>query len=193
MRRQLVPALLVFVAMTVILGLVYPLVVLGIGQGLFHDQVNGSLVKRNDKVVGSSLLAQSFTKKEYFHPRPSAAGANGYDASASSASNLGPTNPALIKAVTDRVAAYRKENGLGSSAKVPVDAVTSSGSGLDPDISVANARLQARRIADARGMSQKTVLGLVSSHTNDKQLGFLGEKTVNVLDLNLALDAAKTP
>lgn len=193
MRRQLFPALLVFVAMTVILGLVYPLVVLGIGQGLFHDQVNGSLVKRNGKVIGSSLLAQSFTKKEYFHPRPSAAGANGYDASASSASNLGPTNPVLIKTVKDRVAAYRKENALGSSAKVPVDAVTSSGSGLDPDISVANARLQARRVAEASGVSLKTVLGLVSSHTNDKQLGFLGEKTVNVLDLNLALDAAKTP
>jgi len=192
MRRQLLPALLVFLAMTVVLGLVYPLVVLGIGQGLFHDQANGSLVKRDGKVVGSSLLAQSFTKPRYFHPRPSAAGANGYDASASSASNLGPTNPVLTKAVRDRVAAYRKENRLASGVKVPVDAVTTSGSGLDPDISVANARLQARRVAEARGVSVKTVLGLVGSHTNDKQLGFLGERTVNVLDLNLALDAAKT-
>ena len=130
---------------------------------------------------------QQFTKPQYFHPRPSAAGDKGYDASLSLGSNLGPTNPDLLKAVKERVAAYRKDNGLAADAKVPVDAVTASGSGLDPQISVANARIQAARVADERGLPADQVLGLVKDHT-DCALGFLGEPGVNVLELNLALD-----
>ena len=190
MRRQLLPAIGVFIAITVITGIVYPLVVLGIGQGVFNRQANGSLVKQDGKVVGSSLIGQSFTKAKYFQPRPSAAGANGYDATASGGSNLGPSNTTLAKTVAQRARDYRKENGLAPGTKVPVDAVTASGSGLDPDISVANARIQAKRVADARGLPVAKVLTLVDEHTDDPQLGFLSQKTVNVLDLNLALDQA---
>ena len=185
--RQLVPALLAVVVFTVLTGLVYPLVVTGIGQVLFHDKANGSLVKVDGVVVGSSLLGQQFTAPNYFHPRPSAAG-TGYDGLASSSSNLGPTNPDFLATVEDRVAAYRDENGLAAGQAVPVDAVTASGSGLDPDISVANAKLQAGRVAEARGLTVDQVLALISEHTTDRQWGFLGEPGVNVLKLNLALD-----
>jgi potassium-transporting ATPase KdpC subunit len=188
MRRQLLPALGVFVAVTIVCGLVYPLIVLGVAQGVFRSKADGSLVKVDGKVVGSSLLAQSFTKPQYFHPRPSAAGTDGYDGAASSPSNLGPSNPDLIKTIGERAVAYRKENGLPARGKVPTDAVTASGSGLDPDITVANARIQAPRVARARNLSVAKVLALVSSHTDGRAFGFLGEKTVNVLDLNLALD-----
>jgi K+-transporting ATPase ATPase C chain len=188
MRRQLFPAFMMMVVFTVITGLAYPLLVTGIAQGLFNDEADGSLVESADgDVVGSSRIGQSFSEPEYFHPRPSAAG-DGYDASASSGSNLGPTNGDLLASVEERADAYREENGLDADAQVPVDAVTASASGLDPHISVANARLQAPRVADERGLAIDTVLELVDDHTAGRDLGFLGEKRVNVLELNLALD-----
>jgi K+-transporting ATPase ATPase C chain len=188
MRRQLFPAFMMMVVFTVITGLAYPLLVTGIAQGLFNDEADGSLVENADgDVVGSSRIGQSFSEPGYFHPRPSAAG-DGYDASASSGSNLGPTNGDLLASVEERADAYREENGLDADAQVPVDAVTASASGLDPHISVANARLQAPRVADERGLAIDTVLELVDDHTAGRDLGFLGEKRVNVLELNLALD-----
>ena len=141
-------------------------------------------------MVGSSLIGQSFTAPEYFHPRPSAAGTDGYDAMASGGSNLGPSSADLIAAVGERVAAYRAENGLADDVPVPADAVTTSGSGLDPHISIANARLQTRRVADERGLSVDRVEELVDANTDGRALGFLGQPGVNVLGLNLALDAA---
>jgi potassium-transporting ATPase KdpC subunit len=188
MRRQLVPSLIMVVLTTIVLGIAYPLAVTGIAQVFFHDKAEGSLVKQNGHVVGSRWIGQNFTKPEYFHPRPSAAGDKGYDASLSLGSNLGPSNPDLLKAVKERVAAYRKENGLAANVKVPVDAVTASGSGLDPQISVANARIQARRVAEQRNLPLPNVLALVKDHTDERALGFLGEPGVNVLELNLALD-----
>ncbi len=190
MRKQLAPALIAFIFFTVLLGVAYPLAIAGVSQLAFASPANGSLLERDGKVVGSSLLGQSFSGREYFQSRPSAAG-DGYDASSSSASNLGPTNPVLLAEVAKRVAAYRTDNGLARDADVPADAVTASASGLDPHISTANARLQAPRVADARGLSLGRVLALVSDHTEDRSLGFLGEPGVNVLELNLALDAAR--
>jgi K+-transporting ATPase ATPase C chain len=188
MRRQLVPALLVFVVLTVLTGVLYPLAVTAVAQVALPGRSDGSLLERNGTVVGSRLIGQGFSGESYFHPRPSAAG-DGYDGASSSASNLGPTNEDLLSAVEERVAAYRELNGLAPGAEVPVDAVTSSGSGLDPHISPANARLQAPRVADERGLSQEDVLELVDEHTEDRSLGFLGQPGVNVLELNLALDA----
>jgi K+-transporting ATPase ATPase C chain len=185
--RQLRPALLALIVFTVITGLVYPLVVTGVAQLAWHDKANGSLIKKDGVEVGSSLIGQNFSDPKYFHPRPSAAG-TGYDGLASSFSNLGPTNPDFLKSVEDRVAAYRQENNLPDTQEVPVDAVTASASGLDPDISVANAKLQAARVAAARGMTVDQVLALVDQNTNGRQWGFLGEPGVNVLKLNLALD-----
>lgn len=187
MRRQLVPALVMVAVFTVLCGLAYPLLVTGVAQVLFRHRADGSLVVQDGRPVGSALLGQAFSRPEYFHPRPSAAG-DGYDASASSGSNLGPTNPDLLKQIGDRATAYRSENGLAPDAAVPVDAVTSSGSGLDPEISVANARLQAARVADARGVAVERVLQLVDTHTEGRGLGVLGERGVNVLELNLDLD-----
>jgi potassium-transporting ATPase KdpC subunit len=191
MRKQLLPALLMFVALTVLLGIVYPLVVTGIAQVAFSDKADGSLVRRGGRLVGSSLIGQAFTEPKYFHPRPSAAG-DGYDAMASAASNLGPTNQDFLKTVAERVASYRTENGLPAGAKVPVDAVTASGSGLDPHISVANARLQAPRVAQARGLSVAKVEAAIGDHTDTRSLGVLGEDGVNVLGLNLALDTLRS-
>jgi K+-transporting ATPase ATPase C chain len=187
MRRQLPAALGMLVVFSVLTGFLYPLAVTGAGQALFHGAAEGSLVERNGEAVGSTWIGQPFTRPEYFHPRPSAAG-DGYDAGASSGSNLGPTNQALLDKVAERIAAYRDENALASDAQVPVDAVTTSGSGLDPDISVANARLQAPRVAAARGLPVERVLRAVDDHTDPRGLGFLGEAGVNVLSLNLALD-----
>jgi K+-transporting ATPase ATPase C chain len=189
-RRQLVPAIVAFLAFTLLTGLAYPLAVTGVAQVAFPGRADGSLIERDGRVIGSRLIGQAFAGRRYFHPRPSAAG-DGYDAMASSASNLGPTNPELIDAVRDRRAAYRRENGLGWSDGVPIDAVTASGSGLDPDISVANARLQAPRVARARGLTIGEVLALVDEHTDGRSLGFLGEPGVNVLELNLALDGER--
>jgi K+-transporting ATPase ATPase C chain len=255
-RRQLITSLVVMVVMTVALGLLYPFSVWAVAQVAFHDKANDSLVKVNGKAVGSKLLGQNFTDKDgnplpqYFQPRPSAAGTDGYDASASSASNLGPTNPKLIgnipgvaigsdgkpltsnpyatkddpycvpvqatdkngnditdaqgnpvyeknkdgsyvcdpNTVPERVLAYRSLNNLPANTKVPVDAVTTSASGLDPDITIANADLQAARVAQARHLPLDQVMKLVHEHTQGRTLGFLGEKGVNVLELNLALD-----
>ena len=200
MRRQLLPSIVAILLFTAVLGIVFPLVVLGIGQVAFKDKADGSFVTVNGKRVGSSLIGQAFVDskgrpiRKYFQSRPSAAlGVDGkttagYDPTLSSGSNLGPTNPTLIKLVAQRANDYRKLNGLAPNVKVPVDAVTASASGLDPDISVANARLQAARVARARGVSTATVLKMIDQHTDGRPLGILGEKTVNVLDLNLALD-----
>jgi len=193
-RRQLTTALVMTVLLTVLLGLAYPLAVAGVGHAMFASRADGTLVRREGKVVGSALIGQSFTDAggqplgQYFQPRPSAAGTNGYDPKASGASNLGPSDGTLLKTVAQRVAAYRAFNGLGAADPVPVDAVTASGSGLDPDISVANALDQAARVADARGISPAVVRRLVEQHRATRPWGFLGEDTVNVLDLNLALD-----
>jgi K+-transporting ATPase ATPase C chain len=166
----------------------YPLVVFGISQVLFHEKANGSLiVDQNGTVRGSKLLAQGFAAAKYFHPRPSAAG-NGYDAANSGGSNLGPTSQKLNDAIKDRIDAYRKENGLSESESVPADAVTSSGSGLDPHISARNAEVQAARVSKARGLSEERVRDLIQQHTESRDLGILGDPGVNVLQLNLALD-----
>ncbi len=200
MRRQLIPAVLSMVVFTLLLGVGYSLVVTGVAQLGFKDKANGSMVQRKGKEVGSSLIGQAFVDKngdpirKYFQSRPSAAvGADGktkagYDPTLSSGSNLGPTNPELLKEVAKRVDAYRKLNGLGRAVRVPVDAVTASASGLDPDISVANARFQAGRVARERELAVARVRTLIDAHTSGRTLGVLGEKTVNVLELNLALD-----
>ncbi len=189
LTRQLRPALGAIAVFTVLGGLAYPLAVTGVAQVAFHDKAEGSLVTEGDTVVGSSLIGQQFSAPEYFHPRPSAAGA-GYDGQASSGSNLGPTNPDYLATVADRVEQYREENDLPPEVQVPADAVQASGSGLDPQISIANARLQAPRVADARGLPLDEVLALVDANTQDRPLGFLGDPGVNVLELNVALDRA---
>jgi potassium-transporting ATPase KdpC subunit len=175
--------------LAVLLCGIYPIVVWGFAQLVFSHQANGSLIVRDGQVIGSAILAQSFTDARYFHPRPSAAGSDGYDAASSGGSNLGPLSQKLMDLVKDRVEAYRSENNLPADAKVPADAVTASGSGLDPHISAKNAVIQAPRVAKARGMAVDEVMKLVRRYTEDPQLGFLGETRVNVLSLNLALDA----
>jgi potassium-transporting ATPase KdpC subunit len=248
LRRQLLTGVRVAVTLIVLLGVVYPLVVWGVGRVAFKHQADGSFVRVNGKLVGSALIGQNFSDKQgnplaqYFQPRPSSAGINGYDSTASSGSNLGPTNPSLVgnniddpqnnpyrtpadpycvpvpatdksgkpqtdakgnavyqknsdgtyvcnpNTVPERVIAYRQLNGLASGTLVPVDAVTASGSGLDPDISEANALDQAARVARARHLDPAKVVALVHQHTNGRAWGILGENTVNVLDLNVALD-----
>jgi K+-transporting ATPase ATPase C chain len=190
--RQLTPAVLAVLVFTVICGVAYPLLSTAVGQIVFNHQVDGSLIERDGQVVGSELIGQTFTAPKYFHSRPSAAG-DGYDGSASSGSNLGPTNPELLDEVQQRAVAYRKENGLAPDAIVPVDAVTASGSGLDPQISIANARIQAGRVATTRKLDVSTVLGLVSRYTEGRDFGVLGEPGVNVMRLNLALDDLAPP
>jgi K+-transporting ATPase ATPase C chain len=189
--KDLVAELRASIAATLLLAVlccgIYPAVVWAVGQGLFFHKANGSLVRVEGKVAGSSLLAQGFTAPNYFHPRPSAAG-QGYDAAGSSGTNLGPTSKKLIEDVGRRVVDYRMENGLPPDARVPADAVTSSASGLDPHISVRNALLQVARVAKARGIGEKEVLAKVGAHTEGRTLGFLGEPRVNVLTLNLSLD-----
>jgi potassium-transporting ATPase KdpC subunit len=168
---------------------IYPLVVFGVSQALFRDKANGSLiVDQNGTVRGSKLLAQGFTAAKYFHPRPSAAG-NGYDAASSGGSNLGPTSQKLNDAIKGRIDAYRKENGLNENESVPADAVTASGSGLDPHISLHNAQLQIARVAKARSVSEDKVRELVQQNTDGHDVGVLGEPGVNVLQSNLALDS----
>lgn len=187
MHRQLLAALATFACFTVLTGLLYPLLVTGAAQVAFGERADGSLIDRDGRVIGSSLIGQQFEGQAYFHPRPSAAG-QGYDAMASGASNLGPSNPALLSAVALRATAFRRENGLAEQVPVPEDALTASGSGLDPDISPTNARLQAPRVADARGVPLERVLRLVEQATEGPSLGVFGERGVNVLRLNLLLD-----
>ena len=166
----------------------YPLIVFGISQVLFRDRANGSLITGADgSVRGSKLLGQAFTEPKYFHPRPSAAG-NGYDASSSGGSNLGPTSKKLKDAIQERITLYRAENGLNGTEPVPSDAVTASGSGLDPHISLRNAELQLPRVAKTRGLSEDKIRGLVQQNIDGRDLGLFGEAGVNVLQLNLALD-----
>ena len=183
------------VVMTAALGVIvcgaYPIAVLAMGQGLFPDKANGSIVYHNGTAVGSSLLGQQFTAPRYFHPRPSAAGA-GYDGTASGGTNLGPTSSDLLEKVQGRLKDYRKTNSLADNAPVPADAATASGSGLDPHVSVENALLQAPRVAKARGWDTGTMIAMIREHTEGRTLGVLGEPRVNVLLLNLALDETST-
>lgn len=198
------PALVSAVLFMVVTGLGYPLLTTGLAQALFHTQANGSLVEHGGAVIGSTLIGQNFTQAGYFHPRPSATSApdpkdasqtiaSPYYAALSAGSNLGPTSKKLIDQVRDRVRVYRAENGLGGTVPIPVDAVTASASGLDPDISLANASLQASRIARARGLPEQRVKTLIDARASARQLGVLGDPRVNVLALNLALDALAPP
>jgi K+-transporting ATPase ATPase C chain len=189
MLKELKPAFLMMVVMTVLTGLLYPAIVTGIAQVAFRDQANGSLITVNGQVVGSRLIGQNFSKDEYFHPRPSAAGEKGYDPTATGGSNLGPTSEKLLTAIKARVADYRKENDLPLETLIPADAVTASASGIDPHISPRNAELQAARVAKARGVSVEQIQPVVNEHTEGRTWGVLGEPRVNVLELNLALDA----
>jgi K+-transporting ATPase ATPase C chain len=170
----------------------YPVVVWGIAQTAFKAKANGSLIVDADGTVrGSALLPQNFTAAKYFHPRPSAAGANGYDAASSSGTNLGPTSQKLHDAIKERIAAYRAENGLQDADAVPADAVTASASGLDPHISLANATMQAGRVAKTRGVSAESVADLIKANTDKADFGVLGEAGVNVLKLNVSLDGLR--
>jgi K+-transporting ATPase ATPase C chain len=216
MRRQLAPSLVMLLLMTLVTGLLYGLAVTGIGQAVVPHQAGGSPVEVRGKEVGSELIGQAFVNKKgnplrrYFQSRPSAATTNseaGYDPALSLGSNLGPTNPCFVRdpkepclddkgkkippIVVERVREYRKLNGLRPNTAVPVDAVTASASGLDPHISIANARIQARRVANERNLSRARVLRMIDDHVDGRALGFLGEKGVNVLELNLALDELK--
>ncbi|MCW0234139.1 MAG: potassium-transporting ATPase subunit KdpC [Ferrovibrio sp.] len=185
MLSHIRPALVLLALLTAITGLLYPLAMTGIGQSLFPRQAHGSLIERDGKVVGSALIAQGFSAPQYFQSRPSGAGKDGFDATSSSGSNLAPTAKALVERVAGDVETYKGRDG---SASVPMDAVTTSGSGLDPHISPANAARQTARVAEARGMSIAEVKALVDSHTEAPGLAFLGQPGVNVLTLNLALD-----
>ena len=192
---------------TVLFGLLFPMAITAVAKGIFPHQANGSLIEQNGKVIGSEIIGQNFALPGYFHPRPSNAGSNGYDASNSGATNLGPTSDKLINGqhkktadgkddptnmdgIKDLAAAYRKENNIAANAPIPADAVTRSASGLDSEITPANADLQVGRVAAARGLDAAAVRNLVEENTRGRQLGILGEPRVNVLRLNLALDKA---
>jgi potassium-transporting ATPase KdpC subunit len=190
MKKLLRQSLALLLLMTAITGVLYPLAATGLAQLIFPRQANGSLIVKDGKPIGSALIGQAFTDPRYFWGRPSATSPNAYNASASSGSNLGPTNPALTEAVKQRIAALRAVD-PGNNAPVPVDLVTASGSGLDPEISPAAAQYQLARVARARGLSASQVQALVNECTRGRQLGVLGEPRVNVLQLNLALDAAQ--
>jgi len=189
MWQQLLPALRMMVVMTVLTGIAYPVAVTGLAQIMFRDKANGSLRLQNGRVIGSSLIAQNFTRPEYFHPRPSAAGNDGYDATSSGGSNFGPTNQKLADRVKASIAKFRQEN-PDYTGPLPADLVTASASGLDPHISPASAQAQLARVAKARGISPDRLQALVAAHTENPDWGVLGEPRVNVLELNLALDNA---
>ena|SRR5437773_9212406 len=187
MKKNLLISVLMTIVTTVLLGLVYPLVVTGLAQLLFPEKANGQLIRRNGTVIASHIIAQPFVGAGYFHPRPSAAGANGYDASNSAGSQLGPTNQKLIDRVdADAAASAQAEN---PGKPVPIDLVTTSASGFDPHITPAAADFQVPRVAKARAMTEEAMRALVAQHTQGRQWGFFGEPRVNVLDLNLALDS----
>jgi len=186
---QLRPAIAATLVLAAVTCGAYPLIVTGISRAAFKDKADGSLIKNaSGRIVGSTLIGQNFSGEKYFHPRPSAAGANGYDAASSSGTNLGPTSQKLADQIKERVAAYRTANGLATDQVVPADAVTASGSGLDPHISPANADLQAARVAEARNLPVEKVRGLIDANTDAPDLGILGDPGVHVLKLNLALD-----
>ncbi|MGD0001038.1 MAG: potassium-transporting ATPase subunit KdpC [Bryobacteraceae bacterium] len=187
MWKQLLPAVRMTLTLTVLTGLLYPGVVTGLCQLLFPTAANGSLIQQNGRIIGSTLIGQNFTRAEYFQPRPSAAGNDGYDPTASSGSNFGPTSQKLADRVKASVEKFRKEN-PEYTGPIPADLLTASGSGLDPHLSPASAAAQAPRVAKARGVSQEQIRQLVAQFTEDRDLGFLGEPRVNVLKLNLALD-----
>jgi len=190
---ELRASILVTLVLAVVCCGVYPLLVFGLGQVLFHDKANGSLITdKNGTIRGSRLLGQQFAADKYFHSRPSAAG-NGYDSTSSGGSNLGPTSQKLRDSVAQNISDYRTQNELGTNAPVPADAATASGSGLDPHISPENAALQAPRVAKARGLPLEKVQALIAKYTDNSDLGVLGDPGVNVLELNLALDAIGTP
>ena len=184
MKKNLVISILMTIATTILLGIIYPLVVTGLAQILFPNKANGQLIEANGKIVGSRILGQAFSSPGYFHSRPSAAG-NGYDATASNGSQYGPTNQKLIDRVKSDVAAAQADN---PGTPIPIDLVTASGSGLDPEISPASAAFQVSRVARARGLSESQLREIVAEHTERRQWGFLGEPRVNVLELNLDLD-----
>lgn len=186
MKKNLITAVVMTIATTVLLGILYPLLLTGLAQLIFPTQANGQLIHRDGVLVGSHLIGQPFGGPGYFHSRPSAAGAAGYDATASSGSNLGPTNAQLIARVSGDVAKLQAEN---PGAAIPVDLVTTSGSGLDPDISPAAAQFQIHRVAAERKVPEADIASMVLDHAKNRQWGFLGEPRVNVLELNLALDA----
>ena len=186
MKKNILIAIWMTLATTVLLGIVYPIVVTGLAQILFPRQANGELIRANGKIVGSRLIGQPFTSRGYFYSRPSAAGAAGYDPTASGGSNLGPTNKSLLDRVSAQVNTLQPEN---PDTPIPADLVTTSVSGLDPDISPAAAEFQVPRVAHERGISEDEVRALVKKHTEGRQLGFLGEPRVNVLELNLDLNA----
>jgi K+-transporting ATPase ATPase C chain len=192
MWQQLGVGFKMMLVLTVLTGLIYPGVVTGLCQVLFPAKANGSLIVANGQTIGSEVIGQNFKKPEYFQPRPSAAGSDGYDPTASGASNLGPTNQKLADRVKEAVASFRKNN-PDFTGPIPADLLTSSGSGLDPDISPASAEAQAPRVAKMRGIGVRQVLDLVAAHTTGRDLGFLGEPRVNVLEINLALDQAAPP
>jgi K+-transporting ATPase ATPase C chain len=185
MRKNLITSILMTIATTILLGIIYPLVVTGLAHLLFPDKANGQLIARDGKIVGSRIIGQPFTGEAYFYSRPSAAGNNGYDAANSGGSNLGPTNRKLIDRVKQDTSRLRSEN---SQQPVPIDLVTTSASGLDPDITPAAAAFQVPRIARARGISEAEVRQLIAEHIQERQWRFLGEPRVNVLELNLDLD-----
>jgi K+-transporting ATPase ATPase C chain len=189
MRQHLRPAILGVIFLTLLTGCIFPLGLFGVGRLLFRGQVDGSLLTRGGIVVGSQLIGQDFTGPQYFHPRPSAAG-TGYDGVSSGGTNFGPSNPKLIEDIRKLAEEYRRNNGLAADATIPIDAVTRSGSGLDPHISPANAALQVSRVARARVVSEDVVRRLLTEHTQGRQLGFLGSPRVSILDPNLALDRA---
>jgi potassium-transporting ATPase KdpC subunit len=187
MRKSLIVAIRFTIVTTILLGILYPLAVTGLAQLFMRDKANGSLIVQNGQVVGSALIAQGFASPKYFHPRPSVAG-NGYDATSSGASNYGPTNQKLIDRISGDVATWHKQD-PGAKGDVPVGLITTSASGLDPDISPADALYQVPMVAGARHLPEAQVRQLVEQHIEGRQFGFLGEPTVNVLELNLALDA----
>lgn len=191
MWKQTISALRLLLLLTVVTGIAYPLAMTGVAQAVFPKQANGSLVYVNDKAVGSILLGQNFTAAKYFHGRPSSAGTDGYDAAGSSGSNLGPTSKKLVDTVNGNIEKIRSENQIAESVSIPSDLVMASASGLDPDTSPEAAYLQVNRIAAERGISENEIRGLVASHVQVRQFGFLGAERVNVLALNMALDRLK--